>query len=180
LPGIVIPLLDEVPPPELPLDPLPDPELLELLELLAVPPLELELFDVAAPELLPLRVPAPLLLALPPLLPVPLLPPAGWPLFTGVEAPPLEVPLVPPGGGVNVPSVLGVVDVQPTIETATSAAVPRLIEWMFFIFGLANGWTLGRWDLPRSKATPARAQKENPNLKLEPSANYEAAVYNVR
>jgi hypothetical protein len=133
LPGIVIiPLLDPVPPPELPLDPLPDPELPELLELLAVPPLELELLDVAAPELLPLRAPVPLLLALPPLPPLPPVPPAGWPLFvTGVEAPPLEVPLV--SNGVVVPPVLGVDDVQPTIETATSAAVPRLIQWGFFI-----------------------------------------------
>jgi hypothetical protein len=127
LPPIIIPLLDPLLDPELPLDPLLDPELPELL---AVPPLEPELLDVA-PELLPFRGPVPLLLV-PPLLPLPLLPPSGLPLFmTGVLAP-LELPLVS-AGGVIVKSVVGLDDVQLEIESATSAAVPRLMEWLFFI-----------------------------------------------
>lgn len=122
---VIIPLLDPVPPSGLPLDPPLDPEP-ELPELLAVPPLEPELLDVA-PEPFPPRGPEPLLLMVPPLLPTPLLAPPGWPLFMmGIEAP-LEVPLVSTGEGAVVPPVLGVDDVQPDIDTATSAAVPRLI-----------------------------------------------------
>jgi hypothetical protein len=133
LPPIVIgPLSAPLLPPELPLEPL-DPELPELLELLAEPPLEPELLE-PAPELLPLRDP-PLLLVPPLLLPRPLLLPllpASTGLFvTGVVVP-LEDPLVSAGGSVLI-SGTGFDEVQPEIETATSAAVPKLTEWRFFI-----------------------------------------------
>ena len=124
-----------MPPSEPPLDPLLDPELLELLELpelLALPPLEPEPLDVM-PELLPLGIPLPLLLVLatvPPLLPLPLLLLVGWTLFI-VGAGALEVPLV--SNGVVPPPLSGGVDVQRKNETATSVAVPRLSEWRFFI-----------------------------------------------
>jgi hypothetical protein len=152
---VIIPLLDAVPPPEL-LEP---PELLAVPrepELLAVPPLEPELVDVA-PELLPLRVPVPLLLVPPPLLPLPLAPPVGWPLFImGLEAP-LEVPLV--STGVVVPPALGVDDVQPKIETATVAAVARLIEWMFFISASRTVGLLDDGNHRGPRLRPAKAQK---------------------
>jgi len=153
-PLVIIPLLDPVPPSGLPLEPLPDPELLEPLELLALPPLEPELLDVA-PELLPFGVTPPLLLVLP-LLPLllPLLEPVGWALFIIEVDVPLELPLVSTGGGPNVPLLLGVDEVQPKIETATLAAAPRVMEWRFFISASRTVWTLGGWDLPRFAVAP--------------------------
>jgi hypothetical protein len=173
---VVIPLLDPVPPPELPLDPLLD---RELPELLAVPVLEPELLDVA-PELLPLRVPEALLITLPPLLPLP--PPVGWPLFiTGVEAP-LEVPLVSTGRHVVVPPGLGV-DVQPKIETATRAAVPWLIEWRFFIPASRTVELLEGGTYRGQRAAPRECAKRESRSELRALrrlAASEHAVYDFR
>jgi hypothetical protein len=126
---VVIPPSFAVPPLELLPDPLLDPELPELLELLTLPPLELEPLDVT-PELLP--VGAPLLL---PLLatPLPLLLPVGWPPFLMGAAVPLELPLVSTGGVHVILPVFGGDEEQPEIETATNAAVPRLTAFRFFI-----------------------------------------------